>query len=183
MSDSCLPALPARRDVKGMTKTLTELREHDRITATFKHPIYGVFTADGAAVFSPSVKTFMVGSLFIESGGKPEKNLQALVPSALPAETDDTDRETLQEAVSSLQHGDLVRAVFHQSPHGRFAITGVAIATSDDRLLTLGGWFLAHHGTAAARLKRLTRVKTVDEHTLPVPARITEWETDEPAFA
>jgi hypothetical protein len=40
---------------------------------------------EGPAVLSPSVKAFMVGSLFIESGRKPEKTVQAIEPRTTPA--------------------------------------------------------------------------------------------------
>ncbi|PPK63474.1 hypothetical protein CLV40_1271 [Actinokineospora auranticolor] len=162
-----LPAFPARRDVLGMTKTLLELREGDPLTVLFRTPRHGPFLFDGWAIRSPAVGAFMVGSLFIESGCKPDRSVQALEPGVVLAEEVDEVATGVP-----LEHGDLVKATSQRYPHGRFTITGLVVATVDNQTLTLGSWFLRSRGRPGVALRHLTPLAV--SHRVPVPARI-EW--------
>lgn len=174
-----LPMAPQRRDVKGMTEQLRILRAGDQLSVTFKTAAYGIFTVDGAAVFSPSVKTFMVGSLFIESSLKPEKTVHAIERRDAPdvAVVGD-DREAMQDVVDRLRHGDVVAATFEQAPHGRFTITGPVVQTVHSNIFTVGHWFLAVGGRPAERVAGLSVIADAGTHHVPVPSRITTWDTD-----
>jgi hypothetical protein len=80
----------------------------------------------------------MVGSLLIESSGKPEKAAQALEPSVAIGECNEDQghhRSTLDDGVHTLGHGALIRATFERHPHGQLTVTGVAVATTDDTIL------------------------------------------------
>jgi hypothetical protein len=191
-TDSLNPAPPnntpvditGRRDVKGMTTLLATLRPGDPLGVTFRTLRYGVFGVHGHAVRSASTNTFMVGSLFIETNGKPDKTVMLLGPSnavitADDPESHDPDREQLQLIVDELSHGDLVEATFVQHPHGWFSITGVAVQTTDGGILAVGSWFIAQDGQAAQRLHALTRLATAGHHGLPVPSRISSWEGED----
>lgn len=176
--------ITARRDVKGMTAILAELRPEDRLAVTFRTPRYGVFTVCGKAVRSVSVNTFMIGSLFIETNGKPDKTVMSLGSGDVAAtvnapETGDGDRDQLQLVVDDLVHGDLVEATFVQQPHGCFSITGVAVQTADGAILAVGSWFIAQGGHAASRLRALTRLASAGNHRVPVPSRLSAWENDD----
>ncbi|OZM70689.1 hypothetical protein CFN78_23740 [Amycolatopsis antarctica] len=182
MTVTDLPLTPARRDIKGMTALLANLKDKTQIAVTFKRDTYGLFTVEGPAVKSPAVKTFMVGSLFIESGLKPDKAVQSIRYSDT-TNTDATvdDPDALRGTVNGVGHGDLVAATFEQAPHGRFTVTGVAVHTADTTILTVGSWFLVHRGSTATRLQALTVLADAGTHTLPVPAPITAWESDDPS--
>lgn len=176
--------LTGRRDVKGMTALLAKLRNGDQLGVTFRTPRYGLFAVHGLAVRSASTNTFMVGSLVIESNGKPDKNVvsisssNAVITADDPA-ADDPDRGQLQATVYKLGHGDLVEATFVQHPHGRSSITGVAVQTADSAILAVGSWFIAQHGQAAPRLHSLTRIAPAGHHGLAVPIKITTWDGED----
>lgn len=181
MTVTDLPMTVSRRDVKGMTELLRDLKTGHRLSVTFQRRNYGIFTIEGAAVRTSTVNTFMVGSLFIESGLKPEKAVQAIKPCETPTTAELVeDPDAIHETVHGLQHGDLVAATFEQTPHGRFTVTGVAVSTINGDILAVGSWFLAHQGQAAARLRTLTVLAAAGTHTHPVPAPISAWESDEP---
>jgi hypothetical protein len=176
--------LAARRDVKGMTALLATLRNGDPLAVTFRTPRYGLFAVHGVAVRSATTNTFMVGSLFNETNGKPDKTVVSIsssnaVITADDPEAEETDRGQLQAIVDELGHGDLVEATFVQHPHGWFNVTGVAVQTADSAILTVGSWFIAQDGKAAPRLHTLTRIAPTGHHGLRVPARVTSWDSED----
>lgn len=173
-----------RRDVKGMATLLATLRVGDPLIVTFRTARHGLFAMRGSAVRSSGTNTFMVGSQFIETNGKPNKTVVSISPSdalitTIDPDTEIVDRVQLQATVDEVQHGDLVEATFVQLPHGRFSITGVAVQTSDDVILGVGSWFVAQEGRVAPRLHGLALIAPVGCHGLPVPARITSWENED----
>ncbi|MCO1575128.1 3'-5' exonuclease [Crossiella sp. SN42] len=167
-----------------MTELLANLRNGNQLTVTFQHHRYGIFVVEGPAILSPSVKNFMVGSLFIESSLKPEKSVLAIesseAPAFDPAEGVEEDREVLQKTVDGIGHGDLVFATFAQHPHGRFTITGLAVSTSDHEILAVGTWFMANRTVAAGRLVEVSVLTAAGAHLLPVPGLITNWDPEPP---
>jgi hypothetical protein len=178
---------PPRRDVKSMTARLGGLKSGDHVSVTFRVDKYGLFNIQGPATWSDTVKTFMVGSLFIETNLKPDKSVLSLAPlDAMTPEhvrdadhqSTDEDRAMLQKVVSSVGHGDIVRATFEQAPHGGFTITGLVVQTVDAAVLAVGSWFIASQGEANSRLKELTVIAEAGTHGLPVPKLITSWESD-----
>lgn len=44
------PAPKLRRDTKALTATLEEVKKGDRVSATFDHPRYGIFTVEGTVI-------------------------------------------------------------------------------------------------------------------------------------
>ena len=176
-----LRVVPARRDVKSMTAQLALLKPGDGISATFKSDKYGIFTAEGPVWRSPTIKALMVGSHLLDSNLRPDANLLALSQFDEPA--DDlprpADRDAVEQKANRVDHGDLVRATFEQEPHGQFTITGVAVHTVDGDIVVVGRWFITIDGQAATRLKDLEVVVIKGAHTLPVPARISSWESDD----
>jgi hypothetical protein len=186
------PNVPARRDVKGMTDLLKGLKSGESLQVVFKSDKYGVFTVTGPAFCSRTVSLFMVGSLAIESGGKPEKSvlsIEACSVSASGTGSEDTavwsmdDPESLQGCVDGLAHGDLVRATFQQQPHGRFTVEGVVVPTEAGDIKTVGSWFITSDGKAAVRMQALELQANVGEHGYPIPSVITSWESGEESLA
>jgi hypothetical protein len=115
-----LLTVPARRDIKGMGALLTELRPGEELAVTFKSRRYGVYNIAGPAMLSQTAKAFMIGSRFIETNRKPEREVQAIRDTAealaLITAGDqlcaDEDAEALLLAVKEAVHGSIVRATF-----------------------------------------------------------------------
>jgi hypothetical protein len=84
-----------------------------------------------------------------------------------------TDTDELRARVSSLVHGDLVRAGFYVRAYGSFTITGFAVWSAVAKLFIVGGWFISADGAPAAHLESLTVLAKADEHGAPVPPSIT----------
>jgi hypothetical protein len=106
----------------------------------------------------------------------PAANANADSPDAPPV-TDfiepATDTDELRARVSSLAHGDLVRAGFYVRAYGSFTITGFAVWSAVAKLFIVGGWFISADGAPAAHLESLTVLAKADEHGAPVPPSIT----------
>jgi hypothetical protein len=84
-----------------------------------------------------------------------------------------TDTDELRARVSSLVHGDLVRAGFYVRAYGSFTITGFAVWSAIAEVFIVGGWFISADGAPAPHLESLTVLAKADEHGAPVPPSIT----------
>ena len=176
------PVLPKRRDVKGMAETLARMGPADLATATFKSEHYGVFRVAGTAFTSPVLGVRTLGHRGIENNGKPERDIHSL--TLLQGEDaafvgtltgQDPDREFLGVLLSSVQHGDLVTAVF-DAMGGPFMVQAVAVHAPFAGMIMLGTMVLAHHGRPGTKLSWLQGVIPRAEHSLPVPGTITAWD-------
>ena len=176
------PALPKRRDVKGMAEILAQMGPADLAAATFKSDHYGVFRVAGTAFKSPVLGVRMLGHRSIESNGRPERDIHSLTllqnedaafVSALISH--DPDREFLEVLLGSIRHGDLVTAVF-DALGGPFLVQGVAVYASVDDMFMLGSMVLAHRGRPGAKLSWLQAVIPRVEHSLAVPEPISAWD-------
>jgi hypothetical protein len=179
--------LPKRRDVKAMTQLLADVAPPERIQATFKSEQYGVFKVAGPVVKSASTGSMAVGSLFIESRMKPEKNLQLLQIDSL----DDTDAGAADllaaangeagtaDVIANLSHGDLVEADFEMAPYGRFTVTGAAIWAPVAGFFMLGSLILSKDGAPAARVAGARLLAGAGTHHLSVPEPIRTWQFHE----
>ncbi|MFE3170047.1 hypothetical protein ACFXPA_25495 [Amycolatopsis sp. NPDC059090] len=121
------------------------------------------------------MKTFMVGSLFVESSLEPEKTVHTTERREILDVGD--DRDVVHDVVDGFGHGYVVAATFEQAPHGRFTITGVVVQTVDRDILTVGQWFLVVGGRAAERVTSLSVTAAAGTHRLPVSPRIAAWDT------
>jgi hypothetical protein len=192
---------PLRRDVKTLGTILGELEPPSPVRATFVEDRYGTFVVEGDAVLSTAVGTLTLAGRFIEQGMKPDRTLRLIVPitadsSAVGADDDAdadadadadvpdappatdfiepaTDTDELRARVSSLAHGDLVRAGFYVRAYGSFTITGIAVWSAVAKLFIVGGWFISADGAPAAHLESLTVLAKADDHGAPVPPSIT----------
>ncbi|MCC9195267.1 exonuclease domain-containing protein [Arthrobacter sp. zg-Y820] len=176
------PALPKRRDVKGMGEILARMGPADPAAATFKSEHYGVFRVAGTAFKSPVLGVRMLGHRSIENNGKPERDIHAL---ALLQDEDaafvstllshDPDREFLEVLLGSVRHGDLVTAVF-DALGGPFLVQGVAVYAPVGDMFMLGSMVLAHRGRPGTKLSWLQGVIPRAEHALTVPEVISAWD-------
>jgi hypothetical protein len=182
---------PLRRDVKTLGTILGELEPPSPVRATFVEDRYGTFVVEGDVVLSTSVGTLTLAGRFIEQGMKPDRTLRLITPvtadsRVADADTDAdaaaatsdiiepaTDTDELRARVSSLVHGDLVRAGFYVRAYGSFTITGFAVWSAVAKLFIVGGWFISADGAPAPHLESLTVLAKADEHGAPVPPSIT----------
>jgi hypothetical protein len=184
---------PLRRDVKTLGTILGELEPPSPVRATFVEDRYGTFVVEGDVVLSTSVGTLTLAGRFIEQGMKPDRTLRLITPVTadsrvvdVDADTDAdaavvtsdiiepaTDTDELRARVSSLVHGDLVRAGFYVRAYGSFTITGFAVWSAVAKLFIVGGWFISADGAPAPHLESLTVLAKADEHGAPVPPSIT----------
>ena len=176
-----LPALPKRRDVKGMGGVLDMMCPADLAVATFKSDHYGVFRVAGTTFKSPVLGVRMLGHRSIENNGKPERDIHSL---ALLQDEDAAfvasltahipDNEFTDVLLGSVQHGDLVTAVF-DALGGPFVVQGVAVFAPVADMVMLGSMVLAHRGRPGAKLSWLQSVIPAGEHALAVPEQVTAW--------
>lgn len=176
-----LPVLPKRRDVKGMGGVLDMMCPADLAAATFKSDHYGVFRVAGTTFKSPVLGVRMLGHRSIENNGKPERDIHSLAVlqdedaafvTALTAHV--PDNEFMDVLLGSVQHGDLVTAVF-DALGGPFVVQGVAVRAPVADMFLLGSMVLAHRGRPGSKLSWLQSVIPAGEHALAVPEQVTAW--------
>ena len=176
------PALPKRRDVKGMGGVLAGMGPADLAAATFKSEHYGVFRVAGTAFKSPVLGVRMLGHRSIENNAKPERDIHSLAllqdedaafVAVLTGHTPDT--EFMDVLLGSVRHGDLVTAVF-DALGGPFVVQGVAVHAPVADMFMLGSMILARHGRPGTKLSWLHSVVPRAEHALAVPGQITAWD-------
>lgn len=176
-----LPALPKRRDVRGMGEILAQTGPADLTAATFKSDHYGVFRVAGTAFKSPVLGVRMLGHRSIENNGKPERDIHSVTilqdddAAFITTLTgQDPDRVFLEVLLDSVQHGDAVTAVF-DALGGPFVVQGVAVHAPVADMFMLGSMVLAHRGRPGAKLSWLQAIIPRAEHALPVPEAISAW--------
>ena len=69
--------MAARRDVKALTSTITELAAGDRVRIGVNHPRYGECTVEATVVETDTA--FTAGGWGISKAGKPTRHLTELV--------------------------------------------------------------------------------------------------------
>ncbi|MBO0896070.1 exonuclease domain-containing protein [Arthrobacter sunyaminii] len=176
------PALPKRRDVKGMGAVLARMGPAEVAAATFKSEHYGVFRVSGTAFKSPVLGVRMLGHRSIENNGKPERDIHSLtvlqdedaafvaVLTAGLSEDGSTDL-----LLGRVRHGDVVTAVF-DALGGPFVVQGVAVYAPVADMFMLGSMILARRGRPGTKLSSLQSVIPRAEHTLAVPEMISAWD-------
>ena len=176
------PALPKRRDVKGMGAVLAGMGPAELAAATFKSEHYGVFRVCGTAFKSPVLGVRMLGHRSIENNGKPERDVHALavlqdedaayvavLTAGIPG---DGSTDAL---LGSVRHGDVVTAVF-DALGGPFVVQGVAVYAPVADMFMLGSMILARHGRPGTKLTSVQSVIPRTGHTLAVPEMISAWD-------
>ncbi|MET4061806.1 DNA polymerase III epsilon subunit-like protein [Arthrobacter sp. UYP6] len=176
------PALPKRRDVKGMGTVLAQMGPADLAAATFKSDHYGVFRVSGTAFKSPVLGVRMLGHRSIENNAKPERDIHSLAVlqdedaafvAVLTAHV--PDPESTDALLGSVRHGDVVTAVF-DALGGPFVVQGVAVYAPVAEMFMLGSMILARHGRSGTKLSWLQSVIPRADHTLAVPEQISAWD-------
>lgn len=78
-----------RRDTKALAAAVAEVQKGDRVSATFNHPYYGMFSIEGTVIQGGIDKDqFIVGGWFINQGEQPAKLLHELAILAPVGEHD-----------------------------------------------------------------------------------------------
>lgn len=174
------PALPHRRDVKGMTSLLADLGPVDTVAATFKSAAYGTYRIAGTAFTSPSTGIRMLGHRFLDTKGKPEQDLQVL--TILQGE----DLEFIESAhadwpvisggreIGGFGHGDLVIGMFNGSA-GPYIVNGLVVHAPIAGFYMLGSMIVSSNGAPGRGLRSLEVIRPVEEHSLEIPKPITTW--------
>ena len=176
------PALPKRRDVKGMGAVLAGMGPAELAAATFKSEHYGVFRVCGTAFKSPVLGVRMLGHRSIENNGKPERDVHALavlqdedaafvavLTAGIPGDG------STDAPLGSVRHGDVVTAVF-DALGGPFVVQGVAVYAPVADMFMLGSMILARHGRPGTKLTSVQSVIPRAGHTLAVPEMISAWD-------
>ena len=184
MAGPAMPNVPTRRNVKTLTDAIASLESGTGVSAMFLTKRYGAFTIEGAAFISASVKTLTVGGRSIEQNLKPHKTLQSLQADAVrddTAEAADPAADPAAPAVPAtptVQHGDLVSALFVDPAYGQFTVTGVSVASTVGDVVLVGGWFVSQAGSTAPRLVSIEVLAENGTHEYPLPPRIAGWGDD-----
>jgi hypothetical protein len=176
--------ISARRDVKAMTSLFETMDFSRPLSAAFKDELYGIFSVEGYAYASSLSDDLLIAGLALASKGKPGRNVQhcdyADSPGTENALTLGGSGIDTADALRRIEHGDLVRVAISQEPYGLFAVTGLAVQTSQGNLL-VGSWFVLEGGMPSARVQSAEIIASAGEHGMAIPPAITSWRsTDTP---
>ncbi|KQM57418.1 hypothetical protein [Agreia sp. Leaf210] len=179
--------IPSKRNVKGLTATIAELKSGELLRAVFSTPRYGVVSIEGRAHFSKTTNSFMIAGRALDANLKPDKSLQLLeVIDPQAALADDgvaalSDEEVAAlpsgdpaDVVPTLQHGDVIAARYFELAYGAFTVMGACVAAPGASLM-LGTWFVSRDGVPASRLNHVDVVARAADGELRIPAAISSW--------
>ena len=179
--------IPGKRNVKGLTASIAELKSGDLVKAVFSTPRYGVVSIEGRAHFSKTTNSFMIAGRALDANLKPDKSLQLLeVIDPQAALADDgvaalSDEEVAAlpsgdpaDVVPTLQHGDVIAARYFELAYGAFTVMGACVAAPGASLM-LGTWFVSRDGVPASRLNHVDVVARAADGELRIPAAISSW--------
>lgn len=179
--------IPSKRNVKGLTATIGELKSGELVKAVFSTPRYGVVAIEGRTHFSKTTNSYMLAGRALDSNLKPDKSLQLLeIIDAQAAAVDDgvaalseEEAESLPsgdpaDVVPSLQHGDVVAARYFELAYGAFTVLGACVAAPGPSLM-LGTWFVSRDGVPARRLNHVDVLARGTDGELRIPAPIGSW--------
>ncbi|KQP54081.1 hypothetical protein [Agreia sp. Leaf283] len=181
--------IPGKRNVKGLTASIAELKSGDLVKAVFSTPRYGVVSIEGRAHFSKTTNSFMIAGRALDANLKPDKSLQLLEivdPQAAAVAAEDGVAELSDEEVAALpsgdpvdvvptlQHGDVVAARYFELAYGAFTVMGACVAAPGPSLM-LGTWFVSRNGVPASRLNHVDVVARAADGELRIPATISSW--------
>ena len=179
--------IPGKRNVKGLTASIAELKSGDLVKAVFSTPRYGVVSIEGRAHFSKTTNSFMIAGRALDANLKPDKSLQVLeVIDPQAALADDgvaalSDEEVAAlpsgdpaDVVPTLQHGDVIAARYFELAYGAFTVMGACVAAPGASLM-LGTWFVSRDGVPASRLNHVDVVARAADGELRIPSAISSW--------
>lgn len=179
--------IPSKRNVKGLTATIAELKSGELVRAVFSTPRYGVVSIEGRAHFSKTTNSFMIAGRALDANLKPDKSLQLLeVIDPQAALADDgvaalSDEEVAAlpsgdpaDVVPTLQHGDVIAARYFELAYGAFTVMGACVAAPGASLM-LGTWFVSRDGIPASRLNHVDVVARAADGELRIPSAISSW--------
>jgi hypothetical protein len=179
--------IPGKRNVKGLTASIAELKSGELVRAVFSTPRYGVVSIEGRAHFSKTTNSYMIAGRALDANLKPDKSLQLLEvidPQAAAAEAgvaelSDDEVAALPsgdpaDLVPSLQHGDVIAARYFELAYGAFTVMGACVAAPGPSLM-LGTWFVSREGVPASRLNHVDVVARAADGALRIPAVISSW--------
>ncbi|MBF4635663.1 hypothetical protein ITJ38_14715 [Agreia pratensis] len=179
--------IPSKRNVKGLTASIAELKSGELVKAVFSTPRYGVVSIEGRADFSKTTNSFMIAGRALDANLKPDKSLQLLeIIDPQAALADDgvaalSDEELAAlpsgdpaDVVPTLQHGDVVAARYFELAYGAFTVMGACVAAPGSSLM-LGTWFVSRNGVPASRLNHVDVVARAADGELRIPAAISSW--------
>lgn len=166
-----------------MQALLGELSEGQHVAVTMTHERYDVFAVDGPVYWSDTVRNFMVTSLILDSNLKPEKSVLSLtVVDARDPEESGTPScpasDSLGELVRRIEHGQIVRARFEQRPPWTVPRTERGGGDRGPDCARGGDVVRRHDGSVNHRLVSVDVLGSAAEAGLPVPRRITSWESE-----
>ena len=179
--------IPGKRNVKGLTASIAELKSGDLVKAVFSTPRYGVVSIEGRAHFSKTTNSFMIAGRALDANLKPDKSLQlleivdpqaALAGDGVSALSDEEVAALPSgdpaDVVPTLQHGDVVAARYFELAYGAFTVMGACVAAPGSSLM-LGTWFVSRNGVPASRLNHVDVVARATDGELRIPAAISSW--------
>jgi hypothetical protein len=179
--------ISGKRNVKGLTASIAELKSGDLVKAVFSTPRYGVVSIEGRAHFSKTTNSFMIAGRALDANLKPDKSLQLLeIVDPQAALADDgvaalSDEEVAAlpsgdpaDVVPTLQHGDVIAARYFELAYGAFTVMGACVAAPGSSLM-LGTWFVSRNGVPASRLNHVDVVARAADGELRIPAAISSW--------
>jgi hypothetical protein len=179
--------IPSKRNVKGLTASLAELKSGELVRAVFSTPRYGVVSIEGRAHFSKTTNSYMLAGRALDANLKPDKSLQLLEVVDMQAaaaadgvaELSDDEVAALPsgdpaDVVPSLQHGDVIAARYFELAYGAFTVMGACVAAPGPSLM-LGTWFVSRDGVPASRLNHVDVVARAADGELRIPAAISSW--------
>jgi hypothetical protein len=179
--------IPSKRNVKGLTASLAELKSGELVRAVFSTPRYGVVSVEGRAHFSKTTNSYMLAGRALDANLKPDKSLQLLEVVDMQAaaaadgvaELSDDEVASLPsgdpaDVVPSLQHGDVIAARYFELAYGAFTVMGACVAAPGPSLM-LGTWFVSRDGVPASRLNHVDVVARAADGELRIPAAISSW--------
>jgi len=179
--------IPGKRNVKGLTASIAELKSGDLVKAVFSTPRYGVVSIEGRAHFSKTTNSFMIAGRALDANLKPDKSLQlleivdpqaALAGDGVSALSDEEVAALPSgdpaDVVPTLQHGDVIAARYFELAYGAFTVMGACVAAPGSSLM-LGTWFVSRNGVPASRLNHVDVVARATDGELRIPAAISSW--------
>ena len=179
--------IPGKRNVKGLTASIAELKSGDLVKAVFSTPRYGVVSIEGRAHFSKTTNSFMIAGRALDANLKPDKSLQlleivdpqaALAGDGVSALSDEEVAALPSgdpaDVVPTLQHGDVIAARYFELAYGAFTVMGACVAAPGSSLM-LGTWFVSRNGVPASRLNHVDVVARAADGELRIPAAISSW--------
>jgi len=179
--------IPGKRNVKGLTASIAELKSGDLVKAVFSTPRYGVVSIEGRAHFSKTTNSFMIAGRALDANLKPDKSLQlleivdpqaALAGDGVSALSDEEVAALPSgdpaDVVPTLQHGDVIAARYFELAYGAFTVMGACVAAPGSSLM-LGTWFVSRDGVPASRLNHVDVVARAADGELRIPAAISSW--------